>query len=78
MKTVIIEATDTATARLLLDLAKRMGLKASIEKKRVLKYYPMPDDDKVLEKMMDDAEKSFTEGKGLSTKEVKKIVRSWK
>lgn len=77
MKTVVIDANNDSTAKLLLDIAKKMGLKAHIEKKRGLKSYPMPDDDRELEKLMDDVEANFKKGKYLSANEAREKVAKW-
>jgi hypothetical protein len=77
MKTVVIDAINDSTAKLLLDIAKKMGLKAHVEKKRGLKSYPMPTDDRELEKMMDKAEENFKKGKYLSANEARERVEKW-
>lgn len=76
MKTVVIDANNESTAKLLLEIAKKMGLKAHIEK-RGLKSYPIPDDDRELEKLMDDAEENFKKGKYLSANEAREKVAKW-
>ncbi len=77
MKTVVIEANDESTTKLLLELAKKMGLKAHLEKKRGPKPSLMPSDDRVLEKMMDEAEENFKKGNYLSAKEAREKVEKW-
>ncbi|MDQ3109103.1 MAG: hypothetical protein M3R17_04335 [Bacteroidota bacterium] len=62
MKTVVIDANNDSTVKLLLDLAKKMGLKAHVEKKRDLKLYPMTDDDETLDKMLNESESNFKTG----------------
>jgi hypothetical protein len=78
MKTVVIDANNDSTAKLLLDLAKKMGLKAKVQKAEKMKWSVMPESDSELEAMITKAEADFAKGKGLSTSEVRKIVRSWK
>jgi hypothetical protein len=78
MKTVVIDANNDSTAKLLLDIAKKMGLKAKVQKQKKIKWTMMPEDDAELEAMIKKAEEDFAKGKGLSTNEVRKIVRSWK
>ena len=78
MKTVVIDAKNDSTAKLLLDIAKKMGLHAKIQKKAKIKWATMTDEDSELEAMINKAEEDFAKGKGLSTNEVRKIVRSWK
>lgn len=78
MKTVVIDANNDSTAKLLLDLAKKMGLHAKIQKKEKRKWAVMPEEDAELEAMISKAEADFAKGKGLSTNEVRKIVRTWK
>ncbi len=77
MNTVVIDANNESTAKLLLELAKKMGLKAHVEKKRGLKPYPMPTDDHVLEQMMDEAEENFKKGNYLSASEAREKVEKW-
>lgn len=78
MKTVIIDANNDSTAKLLLDIAKKMGLHAKIQKNEKMKWSMMPEDDTELEAMIQKAEDDFAKGKGISSKEARKIVRSWK
>jgi hypothetical protein len=78
MKTVVIDANNDSTAKLLLNIAKKMGLKAKIQNKGKMNWTLMPEDDVELEAMINKAEADFAKGKGLSTNEVRKIVRSWK
>ncbi|CAN5892984.1 hypothetical protein BH11BAC7_BH11BAC7_21940 [soil metagenome] len=78
MKTVIIDANSDSTAKLLLDLAKKMGLSAKIQKTEKIKWTIMPEEDTELEARVQKAKEDFAKGKGLSTNEVRKIIRSWK
>jgi hypothetical protein len=78
MKTVVIDANNDSTVKLLLDIAKKMGLKAKVQKVEKMKWSVMPENDAELETMINQAEADFAKGKGLSTSEVRKIVRSWK
>jgi hypothetical protein len=77
MKTVVIDVNSDSTAKLFLELAKKMGLKAHVEKKNELKFYPMPDDDEVLEKMMDETEENFKNGKYLTANEAREKIEKW-
>jgi hypothetical protein len=77
MKTVVIDVNEDSTAKLLLNLAKKMGLKAKIQKKEKIKWTIMPEDDAELEAMIKKAEEGFAKGKGLSTDEVRKKVKKW-
>ncbi|MEO5644359.1 MAG: hypothetical protein ABIQ40_01820 [Bacteroidia bacterium] len=78
MKTVIIDANSDSTAKLLLDLAKELGLSAKIQKTEKIKWTIMPKEDTELEAMVQKAKEDFAKVKGLSTNEVRKIIRSWK
>jgi hypothetical protein len=78
MKNVVIPIENNSIAKLLMELAKKMGLEPRIESRKEMEWNFMPDDDKVLEKMMDDAEKNFSKGKFLSAEQAKNIVRKWK
>ena len=78
MKTVVIDVKNDSTAKLLLDYAKKLGLQAKIQKTEKIKWAMMPEGDEELEAMIQKAEEDFAKGKGLSTNEVRKIVRSWK
>ena len=53
-----------------------MKKKVSTQKK--IKWTMMPEDNAELEAMIKKAEEDFAKGKGLSTNEVRKTVRSWK
>lgn len=78
MKTVVIDIDNNSTAKLLLDYAKKLGLHPKIQKPVKKGWTMMPEDDDELKAMIQKAEEDFAKGKGLSTNEVRKIVRSWK
>jgi hypothetical protein len=78
MKTVVIDVNNDSSAKLFLEIAKKMGFRAKIQKAEKIKWSMLPEDDAELEAMINKAEEDFAKGKGLSTSEIRKIVRSWK
>ncbi len=78
MKNVVIPIENNSIARLLMQLAKSMGLKPHIEIRKEMEWDFMPDDDKAIEKMIAKADKNFNKGNYISAAEARNIVSKWK
>ena len=78
MKNVVIPIENNSIGKLLMDLAKSMGLKPRIETRKEMEWHFMPDDDKTIEKMIAQADKNFKKGKYLSAEQARNVVSKWK
>jgi hypothetical protein len=80
MKLVVIDAEKDSTVKLLLSLAREMGLKASVQtkKSKELKLYPMPDDDDLLDKMLNESEENFSKGNYVTGTQARQQVEKWR
>ena len=78
MKNVVIPIENNSTGKLLMELAKSMGLNPRIETRKEMKWHFMPEEDKALEDIIAQAEKNFKKGKYLSADQARNSVSKWK
>ena len=79
MKSVVISVDKPSTQKLLLDLAKKLGLKAKVQDAhKEMEWILMPDDDAELEAMITKAKKNIEKGKYFTAEEALKRVKKWK
>ena len=77
MKSIVIPFKNESAGKLLLELAKKLGLNPRIETKREIEWDFMPEKDRALEDLIEKAEKNFTRGKFLTAEQVKAETRKW-